>query len=834
MVESEFLLDPTKPLKCARSGLRLNWDFAGSHVKTAIEAHDECWSYRELQEASCRLSKYLQRLNPGQERTVCILGSRTPNLVISLLGAVLAGTPFVILDPAFPLKRLLGCLQLARPFALVQFSKDPLLPELESAFRSLNGVSAIINLPQGKEALLAYLRARSGAALDLLSPQASDPDDLLYIAFTSGTTGTPKAVLGQHGPVSHFLSWQTRRFVLASKDRVSMLSGLGHDPLLRDILMPLSIGATICVPPAECYTVPNHLFDWMHKANITVCHLTPSLATLLMAGSRVRGSRAIPALRYAFFGGEPLRYSLAKKFKDLAPNATIVNCYGATETPQVAGFHVIESGELEGASTGKLETVPIGSGIDDVQLLVQAEDDRLCTAGEIGEIVIRSPFLAREIWDGDGQLVQTFRNNPHTSDPADLVYPTGDYGFYTSTGAVAFVGRRDKQVKIRGHRLQLEELEHLLASRTEVMSYHIDLLQRGELGNSLILYVVAVPDRILDVVALKRAIEDCLPAYMVPDRIVEMPEFPITPNGKVDVEKLRCALSGSSAMKALEPNSADSLSRILAICSRELGLLSLGADDSVLASGLDSLRSIMLLCSIDEAFGVRLGIEELLECETPRRIAERVSCFQLQPSVTRSFGEIASTQLSNRDGLDEANDDTGASSVKTGQLSRLFPKNENLAVGLRNRVLQVIARIAPDLVRVKCHKWRGVSIGTGVSIGYDTVIETSYPWLVKIGDYVNIGMRGTIIAHFRGMTSTGHAGYSVEIENCAFIGPGVILLPNVKIGMGAVIAAGSVVNSSIPPMVLAQGNPAVPIARCGVPLAGSTSYAKFLRSLRPL
>jgi len=149
--------------------------------------------------------------------------------------------------------------------------------------------------------------------------------------------------------------------------------------------------------------------------------------------------------------------------------------------------------------------------------------------------------------------------------------------------------------------------------------------------------------------------------------------------------------------------------------------------------------------------------------------------------------------------------------------------------GLRNRVFQELARMLPgaQTLRVWLHRKRGVRIGSGVWIGYDCILETSRPNLIHIGDNAVLSMRAMLIAHFRG--STG-----ITIEEEAFIGPGAIVLPGVKIGRGAVVTAGSVVSASIPPMTVVQGNPARPIARCGVTLTGDASLEKFYRSMRPI
>jgi acetyltransferase-like isoleucine patch superfamily enzyme len=155
---------------------------------------------------------------------------------------------------------------------------------------------------------------------------------------------------------------------------------------------------------------------------------------------------------------------------------------------------------------------------------------------------------------------------------------------------------------------------------------------------------------------------------------------------------------------------------------------------------------------------------------------------------------------------------------------------ENLFAGIRNRVFQHLARILPGArsLRVSLHRWRGVRIGKGVWIGYDVLLDTSRPHLITIEDGASLSMRVTVIAHFR-------ETQGVKIEQDAFVGPGAIILPNVTIGRGAVVTAGSVVTQSVPPMTLVQGNPAVPVATCGIPLSSDEITLKeFSRRLRPL
>jgi acetyltransferase-like isoleucine patch superfamily enzyme len=167
-----------------------------------------------------------------------------------------------------------------------------------------------------------------------------------------------------------------------------------------------------------------------------------------------------------------------------------------------------------------------------------------------------------------------------------------------------------------------------------------------------------------------------------------------------------------------------------------------------------------------------------------------------------------------------------------------MPIRDSLFRGLKNRLLQCVALYAPGYksTRIWLHRMRGVSIGRNASIGLSVLIETAYPQLVSIGDNVTIGMRAIVIAHLRDSIGEARARHrhTVRIEDDVYIGPGAIILPNVTIGRGAVVSAGSVVSKSVPPRTLARGNPAEPVAHCGVSLAGGVAYEHFVKHLRPL
>ena len=578
----------------------------------------------------------------------------------------------------------------------------------------------------------------------------------------------------------------------------------------------------------------------MQASRITVAHLTPALGSLLLASDR-KALGKLDSLRFAFFGGEMLKYPLVRKLKESAPNATVLNCYGTTETPQIMGFHVVTDDEIiEALSDGTaMSTVPIGKGIDGAQLLVLDEHNQLCAPAHEGQIAVRSPYLAKEVRREDGRALDVFRPNPHGIGAADRMYPTGDYGYYRSDGSVVCTGRKDRQIKIRGHRLQLEEIEHVLASAPGVSQYQLDV-ETSQPGDPLIiLYAVfseaeAAHDRLRELLASQ------LPPFMVPAMIVPVDALPRTPNGKVDLHQLRAKKSPAKAK--LEPGLTSDLtpveSELLRIFSAQTAGMISSPDDDLTTAGLDSLRRINACCAIEAALGATFSVGEILECRTIRGIAALLQRTSPMPENAAGAGATATFRTPVPSGsTGTASPEpatTSAPLVSPNHPARLFPENENLLAGVKNRVLQLLARNAPDAWRIRLHRLRGVQIGDRVSIGYDSIVETAYPWLVRIGNNVNIGMRVTIIGHFRGMARRERGHHSVDIQDYAFVGPGVLILPSVTIGRGAVVTAGSIVNTPIPPFVLAHGNPAKPIARCGVSLSGKTTYEDFLRQLRPL
>ena len=274
--------------------------------------------------------------------------------------------------------------------------------------------------------------------------------------------------------------------------------------------------------------MPRLLLQWMRSKQITRSHMTPSIGRLFSRLVQIAGG-PLTSLRYVHFGGEPLRYSDVSDFRSTAPNATIVNCYGASETPQIMACHAIAPAD----AIPREGVVPIGTAIDDVQLLILDEGQALVADGVAGEIAVRTKYLSKGYLNEPGLTAVRFIRNPFgdAKDPLDRIYLTGDRGRTTAELGVEFSGRSDNQVKIRGFRVELEEVEMALRKCFGVVDAAAVI--DSERAEPLLHAFVRVGPG-FDASQCRKYILLTLPQYMVPTNVVEVGEFPLTPNGKLD------------------------------------------------------------------------------------------------------------------------------------------------------------------------------------------------------------------------------------------------------------------------------------------------------------
>ncbi|HEX2201844.1 MAG TPA: non-ribosomal peptide synthase/polyketide synthase [Longimicrobium sp.] len=615
------LPDPTAPLDATWRGA-VHEVFAARVAEApdalAVEDPRERWTYAELDAASARVARRLadQAVGPGD--VVAITGHRSAALVRALVATLRSGAAFLVLDPSYPAARLAEYVRIARPAAHLHLSAAGDLPREVTALLDATIRTRVVLRPRG-EGAAADVDGLGGVGE---APRVTiGPDTLAYLSFTSGTTGTPKAVMGRHSALTHFTPWTAAEFGLAPSDRFSLLSGLAHDPLHRDVFTPLQLGASIVAPEADEIGTPGYLARWMREAGVTVAHLTPAMGQLLAdaaAGERV-GS-----LRRAFFVGDVLRRADVQRLVDLAPGLTVVNYYGSTETQRAVSYHVVADPAAE-----PKEVVPLGRGIAGVQLLVRNAAGALAGVGEVGEIWLRSPHLAAGYLGDPALSASRFVANPWTEAPGDRLYRTGDLGRYRPDGEVEPLGRADQQVKVRGFRVELGEIESALAAHPAVKEAAVLAREISGGDRRLVAWWVPAEEGGKDpgAAVLRAHLKALLPEYMVPAAYVRLDRLPMTANGKLD----RRALPEPEAVDSDNVPTAPRTPTEALIAQAWAEVLrtdTVGVEDDFFALGGHSLLATRLLARVQSALGVALPLRALFEGPTVAELASRVDALR--------------------------------------------------------------------------------------------------------------------------------------------------------------------------------------------------------------
>ena len=589
-----FLPDPQAPLPRTWAGSVLSRvSDKASRAPDAVALEDAAGrlTYGELDSKSSRLARALEGRGVTAGDVVALAPLRDRSFAIAILGIWKAGAAFAVLDPAHPSARLQACLDIVRAVGVVASDGVDLggLLVAETAW-----TMAVSELERDQWGVPGQLRQ-------------VEPDDVAYVAFTSGSTGQPKAIVGTHRPLSHFLEWHAREF--DSADVFSLCSGLGHDPAIRDVLTPFWVGGRLIVPSQEDLLDPWRLGRWLARHEVSVSHMTPPLAEILASGQQ-----PVPSLRYVFLGGDRVSYDLLRRLSPLLPNARFVNCYGATETPQIAASYTI----CQPVAEDTWGIVPLGVGIPDSQLLLLNRMDRLAGVGELAEIAVRTPYLAKGYLDQSDDGRDRFTRNPFGRESEDRLYKTGDLGRYRLDGAVEYCGRRDRQVKVRGYRIELADIEAAMRAVPGVGSAAVIAVDHEQV-TQLRGFWAGDSDA-----ALTSGLQGRLPSYMMPAQLVRVEALPLTANGKLDVAALAAMrVAGEAAPVRRGPSTPTE--RALSTVWRELlAIDGVDAEDSFFERGGHSLAAARLIARIDSEFGVQLPLRSVFEAPTLNGMAARI------------------------------------------------------------------------------------------------------------------------------------------------------------------------------------------------------------------
>jgi len=566
----------------------------------AVSWRGRAWSYRDVVTSVEALAfSVAGRVSPGM--VVAVTGERSFGLVTAMLAVFRAGAVLLTLDPALPAARRLLMLSEAGCGLLV--SVGPAASE---------GLAGIETLQLDLIEPAKGLRPSSEGAT-----QRANRDAAAYVFYTSGSTGKPKAVLGTHAGLAHFVSWQRTEFAIGPGDRCALLTGLSFDVLLRDVFLPLTAGATLCIPEAGDTGSGAAVFSWLKREGISTLHAVPSLTRHWIATHN--GTCELPQLRYVFLAGEPLRDDLVASWRrSISSDSTLVNLYGPTETTLAKFCYPVPAMPEVGLQ-------PVGWPLPQTQVLVLTPSGSRCGMYEPGEIAIRTPFRTRGYLNSPEETRCRFQTNPlRPQADNDLVYFTGDRGYLRPDGALVVLGRMDEQLKLRGVRIEPGEIEAALQQHPLVLEAAVDLRRSSHGEAFLAAYLVCVVDEAPTPSALRRFLLGVLPAALVPTVFTRVEHLPRSANGKL----LRASLPDPVAVEQQRPEPApprDDVERQLVWIWQDLLRRSeVGVHDNFFDLGGHSLLAVQLLGRIQQTFRRELPLASLIQSSTIAEIAERL------------------------------------------------------------------------------------------------------------------------------------------------------------------------------------------------------------------
>lgn len=338
-----------------------------------------------------------------------------------------------------------------------------------------------------------------------------------HILFTSGTTGGPAAVAVGADALVATVGWYVKRFEVTHRDRVALLSGLGHDPVLRDILVPLLVGGSLAVPPRRVFADPPGLADFVRSRGVTVLHATPALLEFLLAG--LTGGAQLPDVRLVVSSGAPLTVGTVRRLRSVMP-ATVVNAYGATETPQIVSMAIVADRSSADDGRPDTDTLAVGRGVAGAELLVDSRS---------GEVVVRSPHLALGYVDDSGPGTR-FAADPQRQ-PEVRTFRTGDLGTVAADGQVTIVGRVDREISVNGFRVAPEEIESAALHYPQVVAARAELVS-GFVTPVLQLSLMVAADASVAAASVRGFLRSRLPPHAVPTRIQVLTADEFDPNHK--------------------------------------------------------------------------------------------------------------------------------------------------------------------------------------------------------------------------------------------------------------------------------------------------------------
>jgi amino acid adenylation domain-containing protein len=582
---------------------------AKSPDKVAVTCENDRLTFGELNARANQLARHLRELGVGRESLVGICVDRSLEMAVGILGILKSGSAYLPLDPDYPQERLAFMLNDARP-ALV-LAKSKLLTQLVQS-------DCPVLLLDGDWPAIAE------NADDNL-PETPRANDLAYVIYTSGSTGAPKGVMIEHGNLANYLRALDHELRITGDDLYLHTASIAFSSSRRQLMLPLSQGATVVIATSDQRKDPLALFEMIKSRGVTVMDAVPSFwrsctSMLEALDEEQRQSLLDNRLRLMLSASEPLMSDIPHTWMSRFNHpARHVHMFGQTETAGIVSLYHVPA-DID----GELNVLPIGKPIANSEIYILDEDRQPCPLDVAGELYIGGAGVGRGYLNRPELTAEKFIPYPFEGQNGARLYRTGDWARYRADGQIEFAGRRDQQVKLRGFRIELGEVETALARHPSINESVVITRADDRAGTRLIAYFVSSgpADSGPNAGELRSFLSDRLPEYAIPSAFVRMDALPLSANGKLnrlalpDPEEARQNLSSDHIAPRTPVEE-----RLTAIWSEVLRVESVGVNDNFFELGGHSLLAAQIVARIRAEFKIEIALRVLFESPTVAQMA---------------------------------------------------------------------------------------------------------------------------------------------------------------------------------------------------------------------
>jgi amino acid adenylation domain-containing protein len=567
--------------------------------RIAVRTANREFTYDALNRTANRIAHAILAVEAeGEQRVALLLEQSDPLLAASILGILKAGKIYVPIDPSYPPARTTYVLEDSQAALIVTGSSN-------------------LSLAQDLAADERYV-----LNVDEISPQLCDenpgsragPDSIAYIIYTSGSTGQPKGVVHTHRNLLRYIRNYTNSWRIRPGDRLTLFFSPSFSQSLMDMFSALLKGAAL-----HPYDVKQEgladLATWLIGEGITVFDSVPTLYRHFL--DNLTGEEEFPELRLIRLGGEPVSREIVARTRKHFPGRLLLNQLAATEASMIAQYSVDGETEIEDS------TVPAGYPVDGVEVSLIDDTGAEVGFGQIGEIVVKSRYLSSGYWRKPALTQAAFRSDPQGG--GKRLYHTGDLGRLRSDGCLEFLGRKDSRVKVRGHSIEVAEIEAAMFDLGNVKEVAVTAQELGRDDTRLVAYMVPRHESLPSVSSMQTALAQTLPDYMIPSTFVSLQTLPMTPNGKLDRRALpEPDEERPDLERAYEAPRTPVEEALAGIWAGILTLERVGIHDDFFGLGGHSLLATRVISQVRDVFRVELPLRSLFEEPTVAGLAEKI------------------------------------------------------------------------------------------------------------------------------------------------------------------------------------------------------------------